>query len=140
MICNLTLLSGTNSPNIANSNRVFPGKERRDRALIWHIWIAQWLKFFPTTVYLFSVLAIFREKRVVKVGLKVKTLIRLFFVKARILQTFFKQCFCLLEYYFWWEFRQYWTISGAVRAQNSPNKSHFIDVECSLVHENFENI
>ena len=34
LICDSTLLPGKNSPNIANDNRVFPGKGRGDRALI----------------------------------------------------------------------------------------------------------
>ena len=43
------------------------------KASFLQIWIAQWLKFFCTTVYFFSVLAIFRKKRGVKVGPKVLT-------------------------------------------------------------------
>ena len=39
-----------------------------------------------------------------------KLWVRLFFIKTWIPQIFFKQCFCLLEYYLWWEFRQYWSI------------------------------
>ena len=50
-------------------------------------------------------------------------------MKTRILQIFFKLCFCLLEYYLWWEFRQCWTLFGRVRAQNPPKKDHFMDAE-----------
>ena len=34
LICDPTLFPGKNSPNIAKSNRVFPGKKKEDRALI----------------------------------------------------------------------------------------------------------
>ena len=34
LTCDTTLFPGKNSPNFANSNRVFPGKGRGDRALI----------------------------------------------------------------------------------------------------------
>ena len=48
---------------------------------------------------------------------------------SQIFQKTFKNCFCLLEYYLWWEFRQYSTIFGGVRAQKPPKKGHFLDAE-----------
>ena len=65
---------------------VFPGKGRWDKDSFWHIWMAQWLKFFRTTAYFFSILIIFRRKRGVKVGPKVLTL----GPSLRILQKIFK--------------------------------------------------
>ena len=77
----------------------------------------------------FPILAIFSWKRVVKVGPKVQTWVRLFSMKAWIPQIFFNQVFCLLEYYLWWEFRQYWTIFGRANAQKPPKKGYFMDAE-----------
>ena len=59
-------------PNIAKSNRIFPGKGRGDKEFIWHIWITQWVKT-PYCLF-FSILAIFRRKIGVKVSPKVLTL------------------------------------------------------------------
>ena len=110
-----------NSSNIAKRNRVFPGKEIEP--WFWQIWIAQWLKFFPNTAYLFQ----FRPS---SVGPKVQILgPSLFHENSNLSIFFFKHCFCLLEYLFWWEFRQYWTIFGAVRAQKPHKKDHFMDAE-----------
>ena len=117
-----------NTPNIAKINRVFSGKGRGDRALILTYLDSPVAVVFPHYWISFSISVIFRGKRVVKVGPKVQTLGRFFFMKIQILRIFFKQCFCLLEYY-WWEFWQYWTIFGAVRAQKSPKKGHFMDTE-----------
>ena len=49
--------------------------ERREetKPWFWHIWIAQWLKFFGTTAYFFMS-AILRRKREIKVQPKVLTL------------------------------------------------------------------
>ena len=35
----------------------------------------------------------------------------------------------LLEYYLWWEFRQYWSILRGLRAQNLLRKGYFMDAE-----------
>ena len=65
----------------------------------------------------------------VKVGPKVQTLGPSLFHENSNPSSFFKQCCYLLEYYLWWEFRQYWTIFGEVRTQKLPKKSHFGNVE-----------
>ena len=69
-----------NNPNIANSNRVFPGKGRGDTAFILTYLDSQIAEVFPHYCLSFSIVAIFREKRVVKVGLKVQTLGPIFFL------------------------------------------------------------
>ena len=81
---------------------------------------------FPHYCLSVSISAIFRGKRMVE---KCKLWVRLFLMKTQFLQIFLKWCFCLLEYYLWWEFRQYWTIFGRVRAQKPPRKCHFMDAE-----------
>ena len=118
-----------NSPNIAKgNNHIFPGKRRGDKALI--------LTYLDspmahTAAYYFWISVIFRGKRGegggVKDRPKVLTLGRSLFINTQILQRFFKQCFCLLEYYLWWEFRQYWTIFGRVRSQKPPKRDYFVD-------------
>ena len=97
-----------NNPKSAISNRIFLGKEGGDRALILHIWIAQWLKFFCTTVNIFW----FRPSSGgSNLDQKCKLWVRPFSIKTQIIQKIFSQCFCLLEYY-----QQNWTISGRVKA------------------------
>ena len=64
----------------------------------WHIWIVQWLIFFPTTDYILLILAIFRGNGWSKLDQKCKLWVCLSFMKPQILQIFFKQCYCLLEY------------------------------------------
>ena len=54
----------------------FPERGGEIKTLFWHIWTAQWLKFFRTTTYFFSILTIFKREsqRGLKVGPKVLTL------------------------------------------------------------------
>ena len=73
LICDLTLLPGKNSPSISNNYCVFTGKGRGDRALILKYLDSPMAEIFPHYWLSFSILANFREKRVVKVGLKVQT-------------------------------------------------------------------
>ena len=68
------LFPGKNVSHIAKSNRIFPESEDEKKTSFWHIWIAHWLKFFLHYGSFFSILAIFRRKRGVKVGPKVLTL------------------------------------------------------------------
>ena len=70
--CDPTMSPGKMILNIAKSCRIFPGKGRGDKDSFWHIWIAQWEKFFCT---------IFRSKRGLKAGPKVLTLDRSVFHK-----------------------------------------------------------
>ena len=64
--------SWKNSSNIAN--RVFPGKGRGDRALILTYLDSPMAEVLPHYCLSFSISAIFRGKRMVKVGRKVQTL------------------------------------------------------------------
>ena len=65
---------------------------------VWHIWIAQWLTFFPTAGYIFSISAIFSGKWVGKVETKGQTLGPSLFQENSNPSKFF--C-CLLENYLW---------------------------------------
>ena len=66
LICNPALFPVKNSPKSANSNRIFPGIRRKDQVSILPC------TDIPKKILFFSILAIFRAKRGVTVGLKVK--------------------------------------------------------------------
>ena len=74
LICDPTLFPCKKSPNIAKSNRVFPGKGRGDKALILTYLNGAMAEVFPHYCLSLSISAIFRGKRVVKVGPEVQTL------------------------------------------------------------------
>ena len=94
LICDPTMFPGKNSPNIAKHNRVPPGKGRGDRALILD---SPMIEFFPHCCLSFSISAILRGERVVKVGPKLHFLHLSFFHETRILKMFLKQCYCCLS-------------------------------------------
>ena len=74
LICDTSPFPSKNSPNIAKSNRAFPGKEGRDRALILTYLDSPMAEVFPYYCLSFSISAIISGKRVVKGGPKVKPL------------------------------------------------------------------
>ena len=74
LTCDPALFPGTNSPIIAKSNSIFPGKGRGDKALILTYLDSPMAEVFPHYCLFFSILAIFRGRRGVKVGPKVVTL------------------------------------------------------------------
>ena len=84
----------------------FPERRGEIKTSFWHVRIAQWLKFFCTATYFFRFWP--------SSGPKLLTLGPSLFHKYANPSKIFKQCFCfcLLEYYLWWEFRQYWSILG----------------------------
>ena len=101
LIFDATLFPGKRSPNIAKSNRVFPGKGRGYRALILTYLDGLMAEVFPHYRLSFSISAIFIGKRVVKLGPKVQTLGPSLFYENSDPSNCFKQCFCLLAYYLW---------------------------------------
>ena len=97
LICVLTLFPGKNIPSTAKSNRVFPGKGIRDRALILTRFDSPMAEVPPHYGLSFSISVIFKGKHGwSKLDQKCKLWVRLFFMKTWILQVFFKRCFCLL--------------------------------------------
>ena len=107
----------------------FPKRGEEIKPWVWNIWIAQWLKFSPPLVISFRFSPSTGKNGWSKLDQKRKPWIRLFFMETRILQPFFKQCCCLLEYYLWWGCGQYWTIFWGIRTQKPPKKGYFIDAE-----------
>ena len=100
---------------------VFPERWDEIEPWFWHISIAQRPRLFPATTYLFWISVIFRGNGWSKLDQKCKLWFRLFFMKTRILQFFFKQCFYFLfgniGPYFW-----DYILYGGVRAQKPPKK------------------
>ena len=74
LVCDPTLFPSKNSPNIAKNNRVFPGKGKKEIALILTYLDSRMAEVFPHSSLSFSISVIFRGKRVVKVGPKMQTL------------------------------------------------------------------
>ena len=107
----------------------FPKTGEEIKPWVWNIWIAQWLKFSPPLVISFRFSPSTGKNGWSKLDQKRKPWIRLFFMETRILQPFFKQCCCLLEYYLWWGCGQYWTIFWGITTQKPPKKGYFIDAE-----------
>ena len=68
------LFPGKNSPNIAKSNCIFPGKRRGDKTLILTYFDSPMAEVFSHYCLFFSISAIFRRKRGVKAGTKVAIL------------------------------------------------------------------
>ena len=93
---NCALFPGKNSPNIAKSNRIFPGKGRGDKSLILSYLDSSMAEVYPHCCLFFSILAIFRGETGVKVGSKVPTLGSSLFHKNLNSSKNF-QSFCLLE-------------------------------------------
>ena len=67
LTCDLDLFPGNNKTNIAKSNLVFPGKGRGDKALIVTCLDSPMAVDSPYYLFFFSISAIFRGKRGVKV-------------------------------------------------------------------------
>ena len=105
LICDSSLLPAKNIPDSAKSNLVFLERREEIEPWFWHIWIYQWLKFFKENIYIFFVFW-FRLFQGEEEGQKDKPWVCPFSIKTRIFQKFFKQCFCLLQYYLWWKFCQ----------------------------------
>ena len=101
LICGPTLFPSKNSPNIAKSNRVFPGKRKEDRALILIYLNSPMADVFPHYSLSFSISAIFRGKRVIKVWSKVKSLGSSLFYENSNPSNYFKQWFLAILHHIW---------------------------------------
>ena len=93
LICDPTLFPSKNSPNIAKSNRAFPGKLRGHRSLILTYLENPMAEAFPNYYLFFSILGIFRGKSVVKVGSKVQTFSPSLFYENSNVSRFFQTMF-----------------------------------------------
>ena len=112
------LFPGKNIPNIAKSNRIFPGKGRGDKGFTMTYLDSSVAEVFPNYLLFFSILAIFRRKRGVKAELNVLKLGPVLFHKysnpSKIFQTvllFAGVLSAVLDHI------------GAVRAQNLPKRA-----------------
>ena len=101
----------------------------------WYISIPQQLKFFHISSYFFRFWLSSGQNGWSKLDQKCLVLVRPFSRKTQTLQKIFKQTFCLLEYYFWWEFR---TI-GLHWGSQDPNIVPERAIGCWICTQNFEN-
>ena len=69
-------------PNIAKSNRIFPGKGREDKDFILTCMDSSMAEVFPHCCLFFSILTIFRKKRELKVGPEVLTFFFLLYLES----------------------------------------------------------
>ena len=117
--CDPTMFPGKRILNIAKSFRIFPGKGRGDKDSFWHIWIAQWEKFFR----------IFRSKRGLKAGPKVQTLDPSVFHKYSNPSKTFQTVFLFARVVPLVRILAILVYIGGVRAQKPPKKGYFVDDE-----------
>ena len=98
----------------------FQKREKEMKLWFWHIGTAQWLKFFCANDQFFRFWpSSAGNGKVLTLGQS------LFHKNSNPSKTSksFNNCLCLLEYYLWWEFRQYRTIFGGSRARKPPKKA-----------------
>ena len=103
MICDPILSPGQNSPNISNRIVVFL---ERGEDWFWYNWKAHSRNFSPLLLIFFDFGHLQGKTSGQSWTKSAKFGSVSFFMKTQILHIFFKQCFCLLEYYLWWEFWQ----------------------------------
>ena len=85
LTCDPTVSSGKIIPNIAKSDRIFPGKGREDKDFILTCMDSSMAEVFPHCCLFFSILTIFRKKRELKVGSEVLTFFQLLYLESRFL-------------------------------------------------------
>ena len=84
LTCDPTVSSGKIIPNIAKSDRIFPGKGREDKDFILTCMDSSMAEVFPHCCLFFSILTIFRKKRELKVGSEVLTFFFSYFIQSRV--------------------------------------------------------
>ena len=110
--------------------KVFP--ERWDEIKTWFslIWIAQRLIFFHRyCLSFFNFGHLHKETGGQSWTKSANFRSAAFSWKLNSFKFFFKQCFCLLEYYLKQECRQCWTIFGGIMTQKPSREGHFMDAE-----------
>ena len=122
-------LPGKNSPSIAKSNRVFLERGEGIEPWFWHIWIAQWLKFYPPYCLSFSIAAIFRSKQLVKVGPKVQTFGPSLFHENLKLSNFFQAMFLFVRVLPLVRISAILDHIWRRKGPKPPKKGHFMDSE-----------
>ena len=114
-----------NNPNIAKSNCFFPGKGREDRALILTYLDSPIAEVFPHYSLSFSILAIFRGKRVVKV----QTFGPSLFHKNSDPSIFFQTMFLFVRVLVLVRISTILDYIWGSKGQKPPKKGHFMDTE-----------
>ena len=135
LACDPALFPAKNSPNIAKSNRISPGKGRGDTVLIFTYLDRPMTEVFWHYYLFISISAILRGKRRVKVGPKVLTLGPSFFHKNSNPSKNFRAMFLFARVPLSENFGNIGPYLGViVRAQKSPKKGNFVDAESVRKH------
>ena len=127
--CGRALFLAKNSPNSAKSNRIFPGKERGDRALILTYFDNPMADVFSHDYLFFSILVIFKGNRGSNLNQKCKFWIRRFSTKLESFKKFSNKVFVYLSATFGENFGKIGSCFGGVRTQQPPKKGYFMDAE-----------
>ena len=129
LTCDPTVFPGKIIPNIAKSNRIFPGKEGVGKDFILTYFYSSMADVFPDYCLFFSILTIFGRKRGLKVGPKVltlgPTLFHLYSNPSKHFQTvfYFARVLPLVK------ILSILKPIGGVRAQKPTKKGYFVDAK-----------
>ena len=136
LFCDPALFPGKNIQNIAKSNHIFPGKGRGDKDFISTYLDSSMAKVSPHYCLFFSILAIFRRKRGVKVGPKVLTLGPSLFHKYSNTSKNFQTVFLSARVLTLVIISTILNNNGGVSAQKPPKEGYFVEAES--VRKNLE--
>ena len=127
--CGRALFLAKNSPNSAKSNRIFPGKERGDRALILTYFNNPMAEVFSHDYFFFSILVIFKGNGGSKLNQKCKFWIRRFSTKLESFKKLSNKVFVCQSATFGENFGKIGPCLGGVKAQKPPKKGYFTNAE-----------
>ena len=129
LTCDPALFPSKSIPNIAKSNRILLGKGRGDKDFILTYLDSSMAEVFSRHCLFFSILAVFRRKRGVKVGPKVLTVGLPLFHKYSNPSKNFQTVFLFARVLPLVKNSAILNHVGGVRAQKPPKKGYFVDAE-----------
>ena len=129
LTCDPAQFPGKDIPNIAKTNRIFPGKAREDIDFILTYLDSSMAEVFSRYCLFFSILTIFRRKRWVKLGPKVLTLGLSLFYKYSNPSENFQTVFLFSRVLPLVRVLAILDHTGGVRAQKPPKNGYFVDAE-----------
>ena len=129
LTCDPTVFPGKIIPNIAKSNRIFPGKEGGDKYFILTYFDSSMVEVSLHYCLFFSILTIFRRKRGLKVGPKVLTLGPTLFHKYLNPSKNFQTVFQFARVLALVKILSILKHIGGVRAKKPPKKGYAVDAE-----------
>ena len=136
LTCDPALFPSKSIPNIAKSNRILLGKGRGDKDFILTYLDSSMAEVFSRHCLFFSILAVFRRKRGVKVGPKVLTVGLPLFHKYSNPSKNFQTVFLFARVLPLVRISAILNHIGGVRVQKPPKRGYFLDAE--LVRKTLE--